>query len=56
MVTYNVILTSWGGTNRVFVQDVTIEEAVEICESHNWEWDDGGYIWDMEIEKVEIEN
>ena len=53
---YDVIMRSWGGTERVLMRDVTLEEATEFCESHNWEWDNGGgYIWDLAIDEREEE-
>lgn len=51
---YDVIMKSWGGTERVLMQDVTLEEATEFCEDHNWEWDTG-YIWDLAIQERDAE-
>lgn len=48
-----IMLESWGGTKKEFMSDLTEKEAVEICESLNWEYEseEGGYIWDLIIEE-----
>lgn len=50
---YRIMMESWGGTKKLFMDDLTEEEAVEICESYNWmvESINGGYIWDLVIER-----
>lgn len=47
---YKIVLETWGGTRKVYCEDLTYENALEFCESCNWEMCiDGGYIWDMVI-------
>ena len=48
-----IMLESWGGTKKEFMNDLTEKEAVEICESLNWVYEspEGRYIWDLEIEE-----
>jgi len=47
---YKVVMKSWGGTKEDFVTELTLEEAEEICELNNWQFDTG-YIWDLDIEE-----
>jgi len=48
---YDVMIRSMGGTERKLIEDMALSEAVEFCEEHGWQWDDGGYIWDLFIDK-----
>lgn len=49
---YKIMLESWGGTRKVLIEDMSYDDALEFCESYNWEYCmDGGYIWDMIIDE-----
>lgn len=49
---YKIVMTSWGGTRRDFMCGfTTFREAQRVCEEHNWIFEDGGYIWDLEVEE-----
>ena len=48
---FKLVLKSWGGVKHDFMTGLTMEEAEKIGDSYNWQWDDGGYIWDMWIEE-----
>lgn len=49
---YKIMVESWGGTRQLYMECLSYEEALEICESYNWEIClDGGYIWDMVIDE-----
>ena len=55
---YKIVLDSWGSTSKEFMSELTLNEAVEICESYNWviNFDGAGYYgyeWDMRIEEYE---
>lgn len=53
---YQVIMRSWGGIRRPYIDGFeTFEDATSWCQDHNWELNDGGYIWDLEIEEVEFD-
>lgn len=48
---FKILCKSFGGTKWLFTDELTYEEALSICEVHNWMFTDGGYIWDMIIEE-----
>lgn len=49
---YKIMLESWGGTRKVLIEDMSYDDALEFCESYNWEYCmNGGYIWDMIIDE-----
>lgn len=49
---FKIVMISWGGTRRDFMCGfTTFREAQKFCEEHNWIFEDGGYIWDLEIEE-----
>lgn len=52
---YRIMMTSWGGTKEIFMEDLTLDEARRICEENGWEIESigGGYIWDLEIEEMQ---
>ena len=45
---YKVIMVSDGGIKHDFVNGLTQNEAFEICEMNNWEYqDENGYCWEL---------
>ncbi len=48
---WDVIMQSWGGTERVLTTFRTHAEAEAFCENMNWMYDDEGYFWDLYIEE-----
>lgn len=50
---FQVVMCSWGDTRRVFMSGFeTYEQVREMCDYYDWICDDGGYIWDLEIEET----
>ena len=49
---FKVIMSSWGGTERILTDNLTYKEAEELCDQYNWQFDDGGYIWDLYVEEM----
>lgn len=53
---YKIVMVSWGGTRHDFMCGfATEQEATEMCEQYGWHYqqEEGGYIWDLEIEEDE---
>ena len=50
--TYNIILRSWGGTVRPFMDGLSAKDALDFCNFYDWKWqmEEGGYVWDMDVE------
>lgn len=48
---YKIVLTSWGGTCVDYCTGLTYEEACDMYNSMEGIYDDGGYLWDLEIEE-----
>ena len=51
---YKIVAKSWGGTVVDMYIKLSYEQAYEICEGLDWEYDNG-YVWDLEIEEDEEE-
>jgi len=51
---WKVIAKSWGCTRWTVTEFDTEEEAVDYCEYYGWRLcEDGGYVWDLEIDGEE---
>ena len=50
---YCIVMHSGGGTDRIYMSELTFKEANEICESMNWEFvDENCFVWDLSIEDM----
>ena len=49
-MTYRVMIVSWGGTEKTYLNGLTYQEARQFCEHHDWQLD-LGYIWDLDIKE-----
>ena len=50
MKTYKIKMTSGHGTEYAYLDGLTYEEALQICEDNYWIVDKG-FIWDLYIEE-----
>lgn len=49
---YKIMMTSGGGTRRVFTSGLTYYEALDLCDQLDYEWvDENGFAWTLEIEE-----
>ena len=50
---FKIMLSSGHGTEKLFADGLSEEEAVRICEEYNWEYqiNGEGFVWDMIIEE-----
>lgn len=48
-----IVMHSGGGTDRLYMSELTFKEANEICEAMNWEFvDENCFVWDLSIEDM----
>ena len=47
-ILYKVVMVSAGGIKHDFINGLSQDEAFDICEMNNWEYqDENGFYWDL---------